>query len=1225
MAKKPIFSKSSIPRPQMEVYTSGHAKSWIWNALPGPVASLYSLVIAGSVTGLAYFFGDRYANGSGYTWSLIAIGVMTVIGLIAGGFRAARAKKEANEGGDEGFGDALKASASGWDSGASDPAEIARLDDLRKNFQKGIDTFTEYGKDLYALPWYVIMGEPGSGKTEAIRRSELRFPEALQDKLQGTGGTYSMHWWFTNQAIIIDTAGAMLLQPEASGRFEEFLALLRSHRKDCPINGLILTIPVDSLLSDSPPAAEQKAKMIAIQLGIIQKALDVRFPIYVMISKSDRLPGFREYFDADGQSAFERQMIGWSNPDPLGTPFEPERIYEAVDTIANRLQSRALALLAEPIPPNPASRRLDEVDSVYNFPQVIRTLAPRLRLYLDVIFQTGTWATKPPFFRGIYFTSALREGAQLDLQLAQALGLPLQQLPPGGIFSREKAVFLRDVFIEKIFMERGLVTRLVDIGAHLRKRLMTFYGVTATLLLLAIGFAWFVKTRLRDQLDQEQTLWSAANAGWDNGAILPLIKRETSSNLIPGTEQKPVFVPRWTWRDGENDVAMVKDNKRFSRLSLLEEMSHRVNGSLSFSWVFSPISEWRDFLNRRRQGYVTVFEGSVMKPLLDGVRERILWDTASGSKTGGDSQQKLAKAYEQLLKIELWLGDNKAYRPSVEDWKTLFSALLEYVCDPLLPGGIADKESQRGVPPKSKFSTNDADVERLAALAGQIFGSTVDFQRRSWMSELSQDEQIRALSKGSELLLGISSQVEVNKEEEARRQEQLVSACRSFLAAEDQLDAIQTNKEQAPLTRIEGLIKQLEDSAVKIGASSGSMGASDAAARFQSSIVAIDEIAGALSERDAFFARLQRQASDIRTGRNATPATNAFPADLNAGVLTNNSYATRLGLYREAFGYGSVLGGGLAPRNMLGKLGEIINSAMLQPSVTAVAPVDVKTAPEAKTGVYSGPRADVCLRIAQQLLPAYRQSISLDSQLGNYYREVVGRLPYILKFPLAINSSEFSDQGELIERCRELAKMSKDFDDFDRMESSLKPTQGKAMLSELGGKLKPVFAVARSLYDESLQDLKKVTVSPSKPQAYDEQPQPPVQAASPIGLPPSMVQLPPKIIPGLKKLVIETSDGDYITQTPNSVSAKDVPCHLGIKISAVHSSGLDQAEPRQLPDRYSTRWGILRLIYDKGRVYKFENMISVSFEFKPALPERWPQASTFSQELLEAQGKTTPR
>jgi type VI protein secretion system component VasK len=59
----------------------------------------------------------------------------------------------------------------------SDPGQRARLDDLRKKFQSGVDAYKSRGKDLYKLPWYVIVGEPGSGKTEAIRHSNVGFPQ----------------------------------------------------------------------------------------------------------------------------------------------------------------------------------------------------------------------------------------------------------------------------------------------------------------------------------------------------------------------------------------------------------------------------------------------------------------------------------------------------------------------------------------------------------------------------------------------------------------------------------------------------------------------------------------------------------------------------------------------------------------------------------------------------------------------------------------------------------------------------------------------------------------------------------------------------------------------------------------------------------------------------------------------------------------------------------------
>ena len=96
--------------------------------------------------------------------------------------------------------------------GISEPARRASLDDLRRKFEQGVAKFRAAGKDLYSLPWYIIVGEPGGGKTEAIRHCNVGFPPGLQDYTQGAGGTLNMNWWFTNQAIILDTAGRMMFR-----------------------------------------------------------------------------------------------------------------------------------------------------------------------------------------------------------------------------------------------------------------------------------------------------------------------------------------------------------------------------------------------------------------------------------------------------------------------------------------------------------------------------------------------------------------------------------------------------------------------------------------------------------------------------------------------------------------------------------------------------------------------------------------------------------------------------------------------------------------------------------------------------------------------------------------------------------------------------------------------------------------------------------------------------
>ena len=171
--------------------------------------------------------------------------------------------------------------------GVSEAAQLARLDDLRKKFEEGIAKFHAAGKSIYNFPWYMIVGEPGSGKTEAVRHCNVGFPPGLQDQFQGAGGTLNMNWWFTDHAVILDTAGRLMFEEVDTGgssEWKEFLKLLKKYRPRCPVNGVFLVIPADSLIKDTADEIEQKASKIARQFDVIQRLLDVRFPVFVVVT-----------------------------------------------------------------------------------------------------------------------------------------------------------------------------------------------------------------------------------------------------------------------------------------------------------------------------------------------------------------------------------------------------------------------------------------------------------------------------------------------------------------------------------------------------------------------------------------------------------------------------------------------------------------------------------------------------------------------------------------------------------------------------------------------------------------------------------------------------------------------------------------------------------------------------------------------------------------------------
>src|SRR6267143_1302269 len=272
--------------------------------------------------------------------------------------------------------------------------------------------------------------------------------------------------------------------PEAGAgetpEWQEFLRLLKKARPQCPVNGLFLVLSIESLIKDSADRISQKASRLAQHLDLIQRTLDVRFPVYLLVTKSDLLIGFREFFDSIEDPLLQHQVFGWSNPDPLDAPFRPDLIEQHLGSVAERLRRRRLALLRE-------------------------------------------CSAKPVFLRGIYFTSSMREGKALDEAIAFASGLTLDQLPEDRQWDKNRAFFLRDLFHEKVFRESGLVTRATNTLALLRQRQVAIFGSAALALLLLLTFAGFAHSNLKRNVSLEADYWKAGAANLKQGEWSPAL------------------------------------------------------------------------------------------------------------------------------------------------------------------------------------------------------------------------------------------------------------------------------------------------------------------------------------------------------------------------------------------------------------------------------------------------------------------------------------------------------------------------------------------------------------------------------------------------------------------------------------------------------------------------------------------------------------------------------
>jgi hypothetical protein len=573
------------------------------------------------------------------------------------------------------FGAEMRQASAMTPGGISDPARRQRLEDLRLSFEKGVEKFRAAGKDLYSLPWYVIVGEPGAGKTEAIRHSQIGFPPGMQDEFQGVGGTINMNWWFTNDAVILDTAGRLLfeeVETGGSGEWRVFLEMLKKHRPHCPINGLILAIPSESLIKDAPEQIEAKAGKIAQQLEVIQKQLDVRYPAFVAITKCDLLNGFREFFDDLTDPASQHQMLGWANPDPLDAAFRPELVDAHIYEVVQRLTRRRLGLMVDPVARDGGGRRADEVDRLYALPHSVNLIGEPLSRYLKAIFKPSIWSQRPPFLRGIFFMSSLREGSALDQELANSLGIDVDQLPEGKAWERDRSYFLRDVFLEKAFPERGLVTKATDTNKLIMKRRLTLFGSAAAALLALLFFSWLGYSTLRQSVGGQSGYWSRASEGWsETHSWKPIVDREASGFDYEGEEpvgQGLKESTRLLFADADKPLEVYHER--------LRELSAT---PLSMPMVFRPLASFGVEIDRdRKRAQRVVFEGSVIKPLVEAARARMAGD--SGPRDLNATLLE-GQALVDLIRLEANIVRRRERKPPTIGSEQFLTPLTKYTAN----------------------------------------------------------------------------------------------------------------------------------------------------------------------------------------------------------------------------------------------------------------------------------------------------------------------------------------------------------------------------------------------------------------------------------------------------------------------------------------------------------------------------------------------------------------
>ncbi len=425
---------------------------------------------------------------------------------------------------------------------------------LNQRFSDALSTLSKLkfkGKNksraLYELPWYIIIGPPGSGKTTALVNSSLEFPLAEQfgkTALQGVGGTRNCDWWFTNEAVLIDTAGRYTTQDSHkvvdSSAWEAFLTLLKKNRRRRPVNGVLVAISMQDLLFQSEQERVQHAKIIRTRIDELMQKLEVRFPLYLMLTKTDLISGFSEYFE-DLSREDREQVWGVSLPDAADSSQSPEfDFFEAeFNKLIERLYSREVSRMHQ-------ERDVKRRTLIQGFPQQVENAKSIINAFVRQAFVKNRYEFQP-YLRGVYFTSGTQDGTPIDRMMSAVsanFGFDQATHAQQG---QGRSFFLGRLFRDVIFPESELVGSNRKYETFMRWLRRTGYVVMFVVVAVLLA-AWVGSIKRHDgymqEVDSRITEFEHEQnrlKGWnkDIRSVVPSLNAIASASIIYDQNDHP--------------------------------------------------------------------------------------------------------------------------------------------------------------------------------------------------------------------------------------------------------------------------------------------------------------------------------------------------------------------------------------------------------------------------------------------------------------------------------------------------------------------------------------------------------------------------------------------------------------------------------------------------------------------------------------------------------------
>jgi type VI secretion system protein ImpL len=310
----------------------------------------------------------------------------------------------------------------------SDPGPFTQeMDGLRAMVTR---KFAQAKKPEYAVPWYLVVGDPGTGRSTAIRSQFLTWSGG-DGPLDIGVATPFCTYWMADEAVFIEPESRVLGPRRDPTLLEALCKELIDKRPREPLDGIIVVLNAAAFADAEEENVQAYAKAMRETLVEIGRHLGVDVPTYVILTRFDTIWGFADVF----QWTRERQR-----EDPWGFTLSPEtpaqealpKIREEIDGLMARFEMFCFAKLSTEDPVETRVR-------AYQHLVEVREFLDRLRVLFGVLAMPNAYE-RVPWFRAMAIGSAVpgigdrqRAGVARFHAMGLAAAPPPQGMRPGGL------------------------------------------------------------------------------------------------------------------------------------------------------------------------------------------------------------------------------------------------------------------------------------------------------------------------------------------------------------------------------------------------------------------------------------------------------------------------------------------------------------------------------------------------------------------------------------------------------------------------------------------------------------------------------------------------------------------------------------------------------------------------------------------------------------------------